>query len=705
MDVEDLAKGDPSMTPATDDRGKWALLIGINAYPNFYPRGQLSGCVNDVQVMRQVLTESFAFPGDHITLLADGQATREGILGAMKEMVARVGNDDIVVFHYSGHGSQMTDREGDEADGLDETILPYDTGRGEAPNRDITDDEIYLWLRDLTAKTSSVTLIFDCCHSGTITRDSFGTEIRWIEPDLRPADQLPASPIPLEVRSLLDTSRDLGPSGWLPLGERYALIAGCGDEERSYEMEEPAGVRHGALTYFLTQELRKVESGATYRDVFEVAAPLVTSRFPNQHPQLEGARDLEIFGVRRIAPMIFVPVRERQGDRVILGAGGACGLREGSQWAVYGAGTKMIKPEEEPLGVVSITSVRAVTSDGILMRETTPEAVAAGTRAVEVNRALETRLPVQVETFSRSGKDVQSLREDLDSYPLLRWAERGEYAMACVYLLPRGTLRERQGAVPMLGDLTDETWAVIGENGDLMMPVHLRSEAGVVRTLLDNLDKAARYRLVLDLRNETSRLSGMVNVELMRWTGSWLEEPEAGSDGRPLFFEGDNLALKIENRSALPLFIYVLDLGLTGRIHQAYPIPGAKESLQPGRTIEVGTRPGEEMPLYIPEEFPFNAASGGGADEGFETLKIFATTQATDFLPFIQSGFREWEIGPSGPVRSLSDLLSVTFGGGGYRDVRMQAQGGPPEDWTTLEHTFCLRRRAEPQRATVGRGF
>ena len=45
------------MSPASEDRPKWALLIGINRYPNFAPRGQLSGCVNDVEVMRQVLVE------------------------------------------------------------------------------------------------------------------------------------------------------------------------------------------------------------------------------------------------------------------------------------------------------------------------------------------------------------------------------------------------------------------------------------------------------------------------------------------------------------------------------------------------------------------------------------------------------------------------------------------------------------------------
>ena len=78
--------------------------------------------------------------------------------------------------HYSGHGSQMRDREGDEPDGFDETIVAADSGRSPAPIRDITDDELNLWLRKITERTPNVTLIFDFCHSGTVTRDLFAAK-------------------------------------------------------------------------------------------------------------------------------------------------------------------------------------------------------------------------------------------------------------------------------------------------------------------------------------------------------------------------------------------------------------------------------------------------------------------------------------------------------------------------------------------------
>jgi hypothetical protein len=686
------------MTSTPDDRQKRALLIGINEYPNFAPRGQLDGCINDIEVMRQVLEKSFNFPENHVVSLTDEQATREGILTAMQDLVAVVGEDDIVVFHYSGHGSQMTDVEGDEPDGLDETIVPYDSGR--APNhanRDIKDDEIYLWLKDLTAKTCNVTLIFDCCHSGTIVRDGFGGAVRWVEADLRPAEELPPSPIPMELHRGLDGSRDAGPSGWMPLGERYVLVSGCSRDESACEVEEPEGVCHGALTYFLSRELLKAESGTTYRDVFEALAPRLTSRFPDQHPQLEGARDQKVFGVERSEPMTLVPVVQRSADRVILGGGAACGLTEGSEWAIYPASTKSVGPDDSPVGVVALTAVRAFISEARLLREISLGAVQAGLRAAEQSHAMDTRLPVEV--VAPPGQDVQELLDGLDASKLLRRTMPEGFAKARVYLLAPRAAGTQDAPVPMLGALHEETWAVVREDGDLLMPLHQRFERGVVRRLLDNLEKVARHRLTIDLRNDASALKGKVDFELFRKTSLALETPEIDADGLPLFWEGDRMAMKIVNRHDAPLFVYVLDLGLTGRIQLVYPVSGAEDSLLPGIGLEVGTQPDREIQLFIPDEFPYPPAAYGDEVEGIETLKLMVTTHPADFEPLFQSGVREGR----GPAGSLSDLLATTFGGGGYvRGVGLsRSEVSGPEDWTSVERSFRVRRRASA-RAVAG---
>ena len=113
------------MTDQTTPK-KHALLIGINSYPNLTKFEQLDGCVNDARLVGEILHNRFGFADADITRLIDEEATRDGVLGALELLYEQVGKDDIVVFHYSGHGSQMTDREGDEPDGLDETIVPHD---------------------------------------------------------------------------------------------------------------------------------------------------------------------------------------------------------------------------------------------------------------------------------------------------------------------------------------------------------------------------------------------------------------------------------------------------------------------------------------------------------------------------------------------------------------------------------------------------
>ena len=63
----------------------------------------------------------------------------------------------------TGHGGQMKDRDGDEADGYDETIYPLDYKQA----GQITDDEIHDRLVRPLPRSCRLTGIFDSCHSGS----------------------------------------------------------------------------------------------------------------------------------------------------------------------------------------------------------------------------------------------------------------------------------------------------------------------------------------------------------------------------------------------------------------------------------------------------------------------------------------------------------------------------------------------------------
>src|SRR5262245_38914928 len=149
----------------TEGQGiKRALLIGINKYKGV---PKLQGSLNDIETMRQILLTRWGFEEKNIALVTDEAATRAGMLAAIEQLVKEAGPNDMVYFHYSGHGSQVEDLNGDEPDDhLDETLVPQDGRTGDVP--DITDDELDALFARMRSKSALVVL--DSCHSGTATR-------------------------------------------------------------------------------------------------------------------------------------------------------------------------------------------------------------------------------------------------------------------------------------------------------------------------------------------------------------------------------------------------------------------------------------------------------------------------------------------------------------------------------------------------------
>ena len=102
---------------------KKAFLVGINKYQG----SPLRGCVNDVIVVQQILVSQFGFKQENIKIMTDYEATRANIVAGLKWLTTGVGSGDSIVFHYSGHGSQVMvdDRTStNEVDGRDEILCP-----------------------------------------------------------------------------------------------------------------------------------------------------------------------------------------------------------------------------------------------------------------------------------------------------------------------------------------------------------------------------------------------------------------------------------------------------------------------------------------------------------------------------------------------------------------------------------------------------
>ncbi|EFJ51059.1 metacaspase type I [Volvox carteri f. nagariensis] len=164
----------PYMLPTTyappaghGTRRRRAVLIGCS-YPG--TSSALNGCLNDVQCIQFCLQKRFGFSAEQIVVLRDDPgrhpdftSTKANIYRAVQWLMMDQRYGDSLFFHFSGHGSQQYDRNGDEEDGYDETICPSDFKRA----GQIVDDELNrLMVRPLMP---GVTLhaVVDACHSGT----------------------------------------------------------------------------------------------------------------------------------------------------------------------------------------------------------------------------------------------------------------------------------------------------------------------------------------------------------------------------------------------------------------------------------------------------------------------------------------------------------------------------------------------------------
>jgi hypothetical protein len=140
------------------------LLVGINTYPE-HP---LRGCVPDVLSMRDVLRQRYGVDDDHMRVLTDAAATRDGIVDGLRWLAQTDDgeSDPVRLFHFSGHGARQADQNGDEPDGRDECIVPYDY----ATVGYMTDDVLHEIYEGFSS-SGHLLLVMDSCHSGGSQRD------------------------------------------------------------------------------------------------------------------------------------------------------------------------------------------------------------------------------------------------------------------------------------------------------------------------------------------------------------------------------------------------------------------------------------------------------------------------------------------------------------------------------------------------------
>jgi metacaspase-1 len=252
---------------------KRALLVGLNRYPD--PANALRGCLNDVDQLHRLLVDKAAFPESNITVLTNAAATTKAIVGRLRWLIDGAESGDVLVFHYSGHGSQVDDAEGDETDdGLDEIICPYDLDW----NDPFTDDDLAGLVTNLSPG-AALTVVLDCCHSGTGLRE--------LAPETLDAPRFLVPPAGRAGRA----GRTVRRFGARAAARGAVLLAACRADQVAADAAID-GEYHGAFTYYLCRSLEEAGCAGSYNDLLKRVRRSLSRNGFDQVPQFEGPASL-----------------------------------------------------------------------------------------------------------------------------------------------------------------------------------------------------------------------------------------------------------------------------------------------------------------------------------------------------------------------------------------------------------------------------
>jgi hypothetical protein len=607
---------------------KLALLVAVADYPEEGGYKDLHAD-NDLGLMGAALRRQ-GFRRDAVVTLQDQDATRDGILAAIGAMTARAEPGAIAVFHYSGHGHQVTDDDGDELDGYDEVLVPWDAPArwddGYHGERHLRDDDLGAALAALRAKLGpdgQLLVTLDSCYSGSATRGADDLPARGVITPLGPAAR--GAEGGDEAGGGFDApppDAALAPVVVLSAASHDQLAHETRDRRRDNQVV-------GGLSLAFSHALGKADRGASYRELFELVKAEMARTVPRQTPQLEGEPDAMVMRGELVEQEPWLEVlRVAEGQAVVQG-GTLMGLMPGSELAFHAPGTR------DPAGSKPLATGVVASADAgeavVDLAQGSREAQLADSRAFVTHQAfgdLATRV-------SLHDSLPKALRQPLEA------------------------LLEESGVLAPVSEAPD---LVLGADGDdltafsadgLDLGWGFAADASSMGALEEHLVSYARKRYLeqLDLRARglAVELDVVPAVAKFSPSGSFQGcEPMDPHDWRlesgQLVFQPDEAWLiRLRNTGPQEAWVTVLDLTADGSIQQLFPVPGGSSS---DHKLAAGQERLLQDPCFVAED-PL----------GNETIKLFATRAPVDFGPLLfDTGVK------AGATRGDEDPLGALLG-------------------------------------------
>jgi pimeloyl-ACP methyl ester carboxylesterase len=660
-------------------RTLYGLLVAIDRYPSPVPK--LHGCVNDIEALQEVL-EGLAIQDQFeldLLVLTNEDATRGSVIEGFQQHLAGAGANDVVLFYYSGHGSQE-DAPPEfwhlEPDRLDETLVCYDS-RIEG-QWDLADKELAALVHDVAQSGAHVVCILDCCHSGSGTRDApeIGTSVRRAPTDRR---QRPLESFFGSGRRTPVNPEGSGPAGWglIPAG-RHILLAACASSETAKETSVEGRV-HGAFSASLLATLKQTKGSITYRDLLKRVQAQVKQRVADQVPQIEA------FDVDHLRLTFLGGAIDQYRSSFTLTFDNELG------WIIDGGAVHGVPPSSTTEATrLAVFPLHASVED----RRHIPSSVAAA----KVTHVLPQLSRVAVEQTAEALDEAMTYRAVIVGTPLMVATVALTGDPAAVTLI-QSALQPQPGFAAMLR-LADSpagaryliseergSFAVleVASNRLLLGPVPVSQPAA--DKLVRDIEHITRWKSVFGLENVVTGL-GSDPIELRAFRLSWGSGSDKWTEIPPdrewlveyvrvgKSWKQPELRLQLENRSDVDLHCAVLWLGEDFSISSGLVAAGT--ILVPART-SASINSGEPIFASVPDNLWRE-----GRTEVRDLVKVLASTEPFDPAVLDQEKLGRPNATPSFRLHeadAFTRLLHRTTS----RDLsRLPSDDERTQDWTTL---------------------
>ncbi|GAB1527422.1 hypothetical protein RhiTH_011327 [Rhizoctonia solani] len=669
-----------------------ALVIGIGKYEAYSP---LVAAVPDALAFKAYLTENLCLPEVQITVLLDEQAKRVNIIKAFRDLARPdngINRDDPILIYYAGHGGEVDPPPDRTINGSRiQCIIPQDTSKntGVVPIPDFTIG--VLIHRIAQEKGNNITLVLDCCHSASGTRDEMD-DARFIDKAYLP--ELPVSLDKAIIQDALSGSRDMVEPSSLRFSfesmDSHVLLAACGQGEVAFENKlEKRGYFSSALLELLRGA--KIDS-LTYRGCIQRLPPLRT-RQP-QNPVCEGRNIHRIFFNAKVqgAESSYILVKSKAGH-LYLQAGLVHGVTPGATYDIYASDVP--SPSNPPLTTLQVDSVEPFVSRLKDVNVPNLPDFCYGCRVgYGANQALDVHIAQMFIDAAEPGDAWARLFMGDEDDLVLRPVER-ELASVIISVNSKkqATFTLRNQA------LTEHGLETLPRPSYCPIPPNVQRVAPILRAL-------SHWSWHLHRVPDSRPFLKTIDFEFykLRYVGDYTEEgsPVLIPDGENLNVDGvvdivasagDFYGIKIVNRSIRDLYAYVLDFSplnlsigkrpvYVSRLRKLTHIPVPRTTTSVWSNSSDPTLP-RNVPLTIGYgsggQDPLMFGVSEGQDIDIDFFKLFVTTSPTDLQSFQQvSPFEGRTTGP---------------------DSKIMQRFGKSAQWDTF--TMVIKQRRYPKESVI----